>query len=159
MKFDFYARKLLAPVVILGSALFTFACGDDDNAVPTKPVIRDDDAGGGGGDETSAPSETTDGEPGNDSDASVNPKPQPEDDAGTAEDPVTTDGGVETVVVPPDGGEEPQPSGCVENDDPCFSCPSTPEQFLKQCTASQCEPFDNAKRLGRYEPGKPLPTR
>src|SRR5690606_13521941 len=159
--FDCFAPNFLAPEFILGSALFTCACGEDDNVEASRSTITsDDDAGGGGGDETSAASETTDGnDPGNDSDASVDPKPQPEDDAGNDKDPVVIDGGVDTVVVPPDGGNEPQPSGCVENDDPCFSCPSTPEQFLKQCTESLCEPFDNAKRLGRYEAGKPLPTR
>lgn len=187
MKFDFQAPKRLAPLVILGSSLLlTAACGDDDNAEPTKPpVVTDKDSGaeetednspdasvtppdgtdstddtdGTGTAETDDTdgTDTTDGEttaPVTEGDASV--------DTGGNETEVLPDGGVVTLPPDPpvDGGEtttEPRPQGCVENDDPCFSCPETPEQFLKQCTEGECEPFDNEARLGRYEPGEPLP--
>jgi hypothetical protein len=175
MKFDFQAHKFLAPIVILGSTLFTVACGDDDNPEPTKPPdISDEDAGGGGddaggGDELTTSDESTtnnvatddtDETPG---DASVDTDEQPiEGDAGvdTGEDTTTTlpDGGVNTVPVPQDdGGTTDEPQGCVENDDACFSCPSAPEQYPLQCTEGECKAFDNEARLGRYVPGEDLP--
>jgi hypothetical protein len=42
----------------------------------------------------------------------------------------------------------------------CYKCPPVAElQFLNQCTASQCSPFDNAARLPLYNNGNlpPLP--
>lgn len=172
MKFHFQAPKLLAPFVILGSALLSTGCGDDDNPEPTKPPdITDEDAGGGAddagnGDETTDGEESTGGgvetgdteEPTND--ASVDTEEPPvEGDSGTTEEPLpSTDGGVETVEPNPDGGPTTEePVGCVENDDPCFSCPTTPEQFPLQCTEGECKAFDNEARLGRYVPGAELP--
>lgn len=39
----------------------------------------------------------------------------------------------------------------------CFACkPATSLQLLNAC-AEGCRPFDNAKRLPGFEPGKPLP--
>jgi hypothetical protein len=67
---------------------------------------------------------------------------------------VSTDGGTTDL----DAGSEPPPGPeCVENADECISCPTTNEQFLHQCTSSDCAPFDNEARLGKYEPGEPLP--
>lgn len=162
MKFDFQSRKFLAPMVILGSALLTVACGDDDNAEPTKPPVGDEDAGGGGGggeDAGGGGEDTTEG-PAPENDASVDTEEPVTTDGGTDtdEEPVTTDGGVTTVEPSIDGGTDTdEPQGCVENDDACFSCPATPEQFLKQCTESECKPFNNTARLGRYVAGQPLP--
>lgn len=164
MKFDFQASKFLAPLVILGSALLTVACGDDDNAEPTKPpVVSDEDAGGGsrdaGGGEDTTEGENTDGPaPGGDASADTDKPATTDGGVDTDDAPVTTDGGVDTVEPSLDGGTDTdEPQGCVENDEACFSCPSTPEQYLKQCTKSECKPFNNAARLGRYVEGQPLP--
>jgi hypothetical protein len=176
MKFDFQARKFLAPFVILGSALLTVACGDDDNAEPTKPpVVGDEDAGGGGedaggGDDTTGGGEnTTEGSvdtddtegPTNETDASVDTDEPVTTDGGVdaTEEPVTTDGGGDTVVTPTDDGggtTTEEPVGCVENEEACYSCPTAPEHFPLQCTEGECKAFDNS-RLGRYVPGEDLP--
>jgi ABC-type phosphate transport system substrate-binding protein len=45
------------------------------------------------------------------------------------------------------------PEGCF------LGTPTTPEQFANQCTAAQCEKFDNCARLGLCNPGEqPLPA-
>lgn len=187
MKFDFQAPKLLAPIVILGSALLlTAACGDDDNAEPTKPpVVTDKDSGTEDTDENKPDSSVTPPDETDETDTDDtggNGTDDTDDDTNDTGDNDTTavvtegdasagTGDVDTEVLPdggvvtlppeptPDGGEttEPVPQGCVENEEACFSCPETPEQFLKQCTEGECEPFDNEARLGRYEPGEPLP--
>jgi len=52
------------------------------------------------------------------------------DDAG---DGSIADGGVDAACDPGDGG--------------CVTCPVAPSDFLNQCSASTCSPFDNATRL------------
>jgi hypothetical protein len=152
MKNYFQARKLLTPVVILGSSLaFAVACGDDDNNTPSKPTTIKDSS------DSSDSSDTRS----NKSDDSTSGETSSADDAGTkAPEPVTNDDTGATTDVSTatdDSTKEPvKPGECVENDDACFSCPKTPEQFLKQCSDSECEPFDN-NRLGKYDPKKPLP--
>lgn len=147
MKNYFQARKLLTHVVILGSSLaFAGACGDDDNNQPSNPPSVGDS------------SDRSDSSSSDKSDAgSTNEEtPSAPDDAGTQE-PVTGDAGTTDVSTATENTKEPvKPGECVENDEACFSCPKTPEQFLKQCSDSECEPFDN-NRLGKYDPKKPLP--
>src|SRR5687768_9021323 len=43
------------------------------------------------------------------------------------------------------------PEGCF------LGTPTTPEQFANQCTAAQCEKFDNCARLGLCNPGEQPP--
>lgn len=44
------------------------------------------------------------------------------------------------------------PEGCF------LGTPTTPEQFANQCTAAQCEAFDNCARLGLCTPGEQPPA-
>lgn len=164
MKMYFEARQLLT-YLIVSCASFGVAigCGEDDNAEPSKPpTVGDEDTGSnedaGGGDTNatenddssdSVQSGETRDEPSPDASADTGEGPNTLQDGGvvTIEDPTTDDAGSNTTDEPP---------GCVENDEPCFSCPATPEQFLTQCSSSECAPFDNS-RLGRYVPGEDLP--
>jgi hypothetical protein len=79
-----------------------------------------------------------------------------------------TDGG--DGPVPGDGGDvgvpdgEPPPDGrascyAVNKTGDCAACatPRTDEQFLNQCTATSCQPFDNATRLPLLKPGGGVP--
>ena len=58
-----------------------------------------------------------------------------------------------------DAGESPADAGkdasvSCQGDKGCYSCePKEPEQFLNRCTDSQCEAFDNEKRLPLYNHG------
>jgi hypothetical protein len=161
-----------------GLALAT-GCGDDDNAGPSTTTIEDEDASDSNedtndsnddSDEVDASDTTTVSEPGSDTTtdsettggADASDTEEPEGDGGAP----STDGGAGTedageataIDAGTDGG--PDIEECVENDEACFSCPSTPEQFLTQCTlpGTQCSAFDNATRLGRYVEGEALPT-
>ncbi len=43
---------------------------------------------------------------------------------------------------------------CQTTDGGCYKCtPTTTPEFLNQCTASTCAPFDNATRLPAYDGG------
>lgn len=59
----------------------------------------------------------------------------------------------------PDAGEAEAGSGGSRgresSDDACFDgVPEETKQFLNRCTDSECEPFDNAKRLPLLEDGE-----
>lgn len=171
MKMYFEARKLLTHLVVL-CASFSVAvgCGDDDNAEPSKPpTVDDEDAGSNDGDEDAGGEDTNateDPDTASETSGPVNTgetsdDANPDASVDTGEGPTTLpDGGVVTIEEPTsdDAGANTtdEPASCVENDEPCFSCPATPEQFLKQCSNSECAPFDNS-RLGRYVPGEDLP--
>jgi hypothetical protein len=61
------------------------------------------------------------------------------------------DGGLEDGELLPDQSAE----ACT-SDAGCWSCiPTSPPQFLNQCTASQCSPFANAQRLPDYDGSLP----
>lgn len=68
-------------------------------------------------------------------------------------------GGTGGVVVLPDGAIVdpcPEPLG----QDGCFNCPETTddsEQFLNQCSSSDCSAFDNEERLPHLESDGDLP--
>jgi hypothetical protein len=60
-----------------------------------------------------------------------------------------------TDVIPADASH-PDSSIPCETDAGCWSClPTTGPQFLNQCTASQCSPFDNFQRLPNYDGSLP----
>lgn len=43
---------------------------------------------------------------------------------------------------------------CTTGDGGCWRCePTTPPEFLNQCTSSQCSPYDNAAHLPAYDGG------
>ena len=56
----------------------------------------------------------------------------------------------------------------LDEDDACWICPQyqedndeldfPDEQFRKQCTDSQCEPFDNADRIPGFDGEDPFPN-
>lgn len=170
MKMYFEARKLLTYLVVSCASLgVAVGCGDDDNAEPSKPpTVGDEDAGSNGGNEDAGGDDTNaietrdtaadTSDPANSGETGEETSPDASVD--TDEGPTTLpDGGVVTIEEPTTdagAGTTDEPQGCVENDEPCFSCPATPDQFLKQCSSSECAPFDNS-RLGRYVPGEDLP--
>lgn len=49
--------------------------------------------------------------------------------------------------------------GCTDAKKGCYTCePKAAEDFLNHCTDSQCQAFDNVKRLpASFAPGKDLP--
>jgi hypothetical protein len=173
-------RNPLFILALVSGVTLTTGCGDDDNASPSTTSIEDEDSGApddndnsddtnasddGDASDTSATSDTdttTESDTTAGADASDTSGPDEGDaSAETDEDAavINEDAGTETIA---DAGSDAGPvtEECVENDDACFSCPSTPEQFLKQCEApgTQCSAFDNATRLGLYVEGQPLPT-
>jgi hypothetical protein len=55
---------------------------------------------------------------------------------------------------PADASETSVDAASCAADAGCWSCtPSTTAEFLNQCTASQCTPFDNLQRLPDYDGG------
>lgn len=48
-------------------------------------------------------------------------------------------------------------SSGASNEPACVEEPEAPEDFLARCTESTCRSFDNAERLGLFQPGQPLP--
>ncbi len=102
------------------------ACGSDDsNPSPTTPVYTVDGS-------------TTPG-----TDSSVTPQPDGGDGSTTADSgPIADTGPLADVDA----------AGCTQ-DSGCWSCtPGTEPEFLNQCTASHCTPFDNA-RVPNYDGG------
>ncbi len=162
MKIYFQVRKLAPIAVVGGSLIFAPACGDDDNAEPSKPPTLVDDAGAtNDGKDSDTRSTASPGDAGENTSSGDTGENTAGDASTNTDDVVETSpdsGGVNTLEPTLDGGTDTTegPQGCVENDEACFSCPSTPEQFLTQCSESECEPFDNT-RLGRFVPGEPLP--
>lgn len=170
MKINTLRKYPLFILALVSGFAFATGCGDDDNAVPSTTTIEDEDSG------ASDDSDDTNDES-NEADASGTTSPidtTAEADASdttgsTAADAGDTTGDEEDAgtgdtdpVVPDDASTDAGPvvEGCVENDEPCFSCPERPEEFLTRCEApgTQCAAFDNASRLGRYVEGEPLPT-
>lgn len=72
------------------------------------------------------------------------------------------DAGSEGGVIPPDSST-PDDGGCI---DPtgfggrgCFRCaPTTSDEFLRACTPSQFETFDNAARIANFDASDPQPA-
>lgn len=186
MKINTLRNPLFILALVGGFAVA--GCGDDDNASPSTTTIEDedastsdnddnDDANNNESDDEDASSDTTtesdtesdttttsdttpaadasdtSGDQGDASDTSGNT----DEDAGAGQD---DDAGTELTTADAGNDAGPVEEGCVENDDACFSCPTTPEQFLTQCEApgTQCSAFDNSSRLGLYVEGEELPT-
>lgn len=151
-------RTPLSVLAVFGGLVLASSCGDDDNATPSTVDIGDEDAGQKPSDEDAATTTTTTTTTGSGSTAGDAGVTTGEDDAGepTSEDEV--DAGEPTSEG--DAGETTEPPSSEDagpGDGDCVSKPQTPEEFLTQCTTSQCAPFDNS-RLGRYVEGEPLPT-
>jgi hypothetical protein len=156
-------RTPLFILALVGGAALATSCGDDDNAGPSTVDVTDEEDSGAGNEDTS----DGDDDSGTTQTTATNGSSSSAADAGSIDDggdttgddnqdaglTIANDGGVA------DAGSDAGPVvGCIENDEACFSCPQTPEQFLTQCTTAQCSPFDNASRLGLYVEGEPLPT-
>jgi hypothetical protein len=122
---------------------FVAACSSD-NSNPIPPVYTLDS---GTAVDTGTPSSQADSSTGADSSPS-NGDGSPSADANADTTPIATQ---------PDGAPiQPEDAATCETDAGCWSCtPTSPPEFLNQCTSSQCSPFDNASRLPDYDGGLP----
>jgi hypothetical protein len=166
LSFKLALSSKLPSVAMLACVGLVVACSGDDNAKPTKPAVvgaktsePEVDAGTAIEPSASTPVSGAVSTAQSSANATSNASGKstagkPESDAGTAAVEPVTDSGATPVEV--DSAVVVEAQGCVENDEECFSCPETTEQFLHRCTDSQCKPFDNA-RLGRYVAGQALP--
>ena len=157
--------KILLFAIVAGAAVAT-ACSSD-NAEPTKPPpIGGDDASTGSGGKGSGGKS---GAPGADSGAGGATA-----SGGSGGGAVTDGGGGATTgdaspsaggkpatggAGGSDAGPECEPTKTGDHPKACFPCtPSTTTQFLNRCTTSDCQPFDNAARLGEnWKDGKLIP--
>jgi hypothetical protein len=114
------------------AAAFGVACSNSaSNPVPVYNVGGDS---GGGADSADA---RESGTPGDSSTPSTDSSQPPPGDA-----------------QPADASEASVDAAGCATDAGCWSCtPSTTGEFLNQCTASQCTPFNNLQRLPDYDGG------
>lgn len=119
--------------VVFGSLLILTACGDDnDNKAPSNPVVTGSGGSGNKGGSSNKGGTSGDGEGGDDSGGSSNK-------GGTS-----GKGGSGGKGGKGGSGGEPPKQDCeAELVDDCWVCPQEHEQFLTQCTDSECFPFDN----------------
>jgi hypothetical protein len=118
----------------------------EDTDSTDEPTDSSDDTGQTDGTDDTGETENTD-EPTDDT-GQTDDTDEPTDDTESTDTVSSTDD--------PDSGTPVVPEECVENADTCVSCPSEAEDFAIQCSDSECAPFDNVARLGRYVEGAPL---
>jgi hypothetical protein len=130
-----FGLALVASTLLIG-------CGSDDNDSPSQPTVTgvggsNSGSGGKGGSGST-------GEGGDDGNGGTNNSGGTNDNGGTS-----NSGGT--------GGTTAMQDCEAEEVDGCWICPQEPEQFLTQCTDSECEPFDNEERIPRLNEDGTVP--
>lgn len=128
------AGALFAPLTIATAALAA-SCSNNDNPQPQTPVYTTDSG----------------------ADTSVQPDTGPGGDDGGPTSEASADGPSDA---PSNDAQPDVDAAACTTDAGCWSCPpTTPPQFLNQCTSSTCSPFANATRVPGYDGGAlpPLP--
>jgi hypothetical protein len=140
-KKSFRVGAVLIATLLVPGALVAACSSDNSNPIP--PVYTLDS----GPTVDTGTSSQTDSSTGADSS-------QPNEDA-----PSSADASADTtpVATQQDGAPiQPEDAAACTTDAGCWSCtPTSPPEFLNQCTSSQCSPFDNASRLPDYDGGLP----